>query len=88
MSKKQENGKVTKAAVTLAKLRWKDSTEEERVDAAKKASAGRMVKMSAEKRSEIASIAASSISAKAAHERAMKAWETRRKNAKSHAKAS
>jgi len=71
---------VVSAAKALAKLRWKGSTAAERSEAARIASAGRMVKISAKTRKEIAAKAASSISPEAAKARAAKAAETRRKN--------
>jgi hypothetical protein len=76
-----EKLEVVSAAKALAKLRWKGSTAEQRQEAARIASAGRMVKISPKKRREIAHAAASSISPEAARARAQKAAETRRRNA-------
>lgn len=72
---------VVSAAKALAKLRWKGSTAAERSEAARVASAGRMVKIPAKTRREIAAKAGSSISPEAAKARAAKAAETRRKRA-------
>ena len=80
MGKQHEEEKtVSEAAVTLGKLRWKGIPAAARKRAAKHASAARMTKISASRRSEIASKAAKSLTPEAAKERALKAWETKRK---------
>jgi hypothetical protein len=72
-------GTVNKAASTLAKARWAKTSKKERTKAAKHASEGRMIKITPERRSEIAKIASDSISTETRKNSAKKAWETRRK---------
>ena len=80
-AERTEENEVVSAAKALAKLRWKGTTAQQRTEAARVASAGRMVKISPKKRREIAHAAASAISPEAARARAQKAAETRRRNA-------
>lgn len=70
---------IMNAAQLLGKMRWNGISAAERTKAAKHAADARMEKITPEKRSEIASNAAKSLSPEAAKARAMKAWETRRK---------
>lgn len=70
---------VNRAASTLAKARWDKTPKKDRVKAAKHAAAGRMVKITPERRSEIAKTASDSISTETRRLAALKAWETKRK---------
>ncbi len=73
-----QSAAVSKAASIIARLRWDSATDSDRAAAAAAMAAGR-AKLPKAKRKAIAAKAAAAISQDAARARALKAWQTRRK---------
>lgn len=71
---------ASQAAAALSKSRWAKTTPAQKAKQLAKLRAGNR-KISRKKRSEIASLGGKSVQGEAARQRALKAWETKRKNA-------